>query len=312
MGVTAVSPHSTAGDAPSCFGFEVRSRTAFQFLRRGGGRDRLDVATTDEPIESPESTLLYEWTIRDPSADVTARLYGTEGVYRFWTSDAGWFRIDPEARRIEMSHHEDVIRQEQRLWGVPASLCVKDRGDFVLHGAAVEVDGGAILLAAPGRFGKTTLALAFHRAGHRVLTEDTACCSIDPAPVLLPGPTSVRLRPDMFDGHAPDGMTVVEVRPDRVHLALDADRQGDGRPVPIRAVVFLRESEEGIRLERVKSGEALPDLWTLTFRFQTEAERRQAFGQLARLAAAVPVWNLHRPLKVDDLETVVRRLAEGC
>jgi hypothetical protein len=312
MGVTARSPRAGVGDGPSCFGFEIRSRTGFQFLRRGGGRDLLEVEVTDEPIAAPESTLLYEWTLRDPSADVTARLYGADGIYQFWTSDAGWFRIDPKARRIELSHHEDAIRREQRLWGVPASLCVKDRGDFVLHGAAVEVDGGAILLAAPGRFGKTTLALAFHQQGHRILTEDTACCSLEPAPALLPGPTSVRLRPDMFAGRAPDGMTVVDVRPDRVHLVLDADRQGGGRPVPIRAIVFLREAEEDIRLERVKSGEALPDLWTLTFRFQHEAERRRAFSQLAQLAARVPVWNLFRPLNVDDLQAVVRSLADGC
>ena len=85
---------------------------------------------------------------------------------------------------------------------------------------------------------------------------------------------------------------------------------GDGRPVPIRALVFLRKSPEKIFLERVKGGEALPDLWTLSFRFQSVAERWRSFSQLAQLAAAVPVWNLHRPLHVANLREVVSRLVE--
>jgi hypothetical protein len=299
-------------DGRTCFGFSVRSPHPFRFLRRGGAQDQLEVVQAAEPLSAGEEHLLFEWTLRDPGAAVTAKLYAARGLYHFWTSDAGWYRIDPRARRIEMSDHVDEIRREQRLWGVPTALCVKDRGDLALHAAAVEVGGGAIVLAAPGRFGKTTLALAFHREGYRMLTEDTACCSLSPDPVLFPGPTSVRLRPDMFNGQSPAGTTVLAVRDDRIHLTLDADRVGDGRALPIRAVVFLRESSDGVRVERVRGSEALPDLWTLTFRFQTDAERRRSFSQLAQIAAAVPVWNLHRPLQVAKLDEAVARLIDIC
>ena len=297
---------------PSCFGFQVRSAYPFRFVRNGGGDDALEIIETDEPIAAEESTLLYEWTLRDQDRSVNARLFGAEGLFQFWTSDAGWYRIDPTARRIEMGQHDDDIRREQRLWGIPAVLCAKDRGDFAVHAAAVEVDGSAILLAAPGRFGKTTLALAFHRRGYRLLTEDTACCSLSAGPLLFPGPACIRLRPDMFDGQAPAGTTVAAVRRDRIHLALDSDRKGDGRPVPIKALLFLREAGNGTYLEPVKKSEALPDLWALTFRFQTDAERRRVFQDLARLATIVPVWNLHRPLQLDALDDVVTLVAENC
>ena len=294
----------------SCFGFEIHSSCPFRFLRRGGGRGVLDVVECSDEINADRGTLLHEWTIRDLEGGVTARLFGSNGLFHFWTSDAGWYRIDPAARRIEMSRHTDDIRREQRLWGIPTALCAKNRGDIVVHGAAVEVDGGTIILAAPGRFGKTTLALMFHRAGYRVLTEDTACCSLTPEPLLYPGPTCIRLRPDMFDGEPPAGTTVAAVRPDRIHLTLDLDRQGDGCPVPIRALVFLRESDE-TRTVRLSPGEALPDLWTLTFRFQTDDERRRSFSQLAQMAATVPIWNLYRPLQTATLEEVVARLVEN-
>ena len=297
----------------SCYGFQVNSSCSLRFLRKGGGQETLEVIEMAGPFGAPpRETLLLEWTLRDPSADVTARLYGSDGIFQFWTSDAGWYRIDPAARKIEISEHEDEIRREQRLWGVPTALCYMERGDFALHAAAVEVDGRAIILAAPGRFGKTTLALAFHRQGYRLLTEDTTCCSLAPEPFLLPGPTSIRLRPDMFDGHAPPGTTVFSLRSDRIHLGLDSDRIGNGKRVPIRALVFLRESSGGTFLERVKTGVAIPDLWTLNFRFQNNAQRSRSFSQLTGLAGAIPVWNLHRPLHLASLDDVVLQVVETC
>ena len=296
----------------SCFGFTVQSDLPFRFLRKGPGSETLQVIRSSKPLDGADATLLYEWTIRDEAASVAARLYRADGFFYFWTSDAGWYRVDPRARRIEISDHPDELRREQRLWGVPTALCVKDRGDLAIHAATVEAKGSAIVLAAPGRFGKTTLALAFHRNGYRLLTEDTTCCTLRPGPMVFPGPTSVRLRPDMFEGAPPRGTNIAAVRDDRVHLMLDADRAGNGRPVPIAALVFLRESADDVRLDRVGAVEALPDLWTLTLRFQTDAERRDAFRQLTQLAANVPIWNLHRPFQVGTLDQVVDTLVSTC
>jgi hypothetical protein len=264
------------------------------------------------PLSAPDSTLLFEWTLRDAVTDVTARLYGLDGVFHFWAGDAGWYRIDPVARVIELSKSQDDVRREQRLWSVPTALCFMDRGDIGLHAAAVEVSGAAIMLAAPGRYGKTTLALAFHRMGHRLLTEDTACCRSGSPPVLLPGPTSVRLRPDIFDGNAPAGTRLVSVRNDRVHLVLDSGRAGDGFPVPLKALVFLREPAERVLLEPVKAAQALPDLWTLNFHLPNEAARGRSFSQLAQLASRISIWNLRRPLSLTSLDEVVSRIVDTC
>jgi hypothetical protein len=296
--------------APSCFGFRVCSSERFRFLRRGGGEDALNVRRTTESLEAVDDAPVFTWTLRDTNATVSARLYRRDGTFRFWASDAGWYRIDPVARTIDMPDHPDEIRTEQRLWGIPAMICAKHRGDFVLHAAAVEIEGGAVLLAAPGRFGKTTLALALHGRGYRLLTEDTACCTSSAVPELYPGPTSVRLRPDMFDGVAPAGTTVTAVRQDRIHLALDSQRAGDGQPLPVKAVIFLRESAAGILLEPVKAAQALPDLWTLCLRFRGVDEHRRSFSELSHFASVVPAWNLHRPLRADMLDDVAGRLVD--
>jgi hypothetical protein len=300
--------NNTNDDAQCCYGFRICSSEVFKFLRHGGGRDVMTVRRVEDDIRADEDSLLHEWTLRDRRSVVTARLYGDEDVFRFWASDAGWYWIDPVARIVEMSDHSDDIRQEQRLWGIPTALCAKYRGDVVLHAAAAQAGNGAILLAAPGRFGKTTLAMALHQAGFRLLTEDTACCGLKSGPELYPGPTSVRLRPDMFDGNAPSGTTITAVRDDRIHLTLSRERAGDGRPLPIKGIFFLRESRDDVWLEPVKASQALPDLWTLVFRFRSTQERRQSFGELSHLASIVPIWNLHRPLRSEVLNEVVDRL----
>jgi hypothetical protein len=120
----------------------------------------------------------------------------------------------------------------------------------------------------------------------------------------------MRLRPDMFDGQAPTGMTIAAMRDDRIHLVLDSDRSGDGAPVPINGLVFLRESRDRVFLEPVKGGRILPDLWTLAFRLPSIDDGRRSFSELAPLAATVPVWNLHRPLQVSNLNEVVERLVD--
>lgn len=308
--VAAVRPH---GGARGCFGFEVRSSCRFRFLRNGAdGSSPLDIRETSSDIAAPADALIAEWVLPDPANAVRARLYRQNGVFHFWAGDAGWYRIHPSDGLIEMSVSDDDVRREQRLWGVPTVLCFMERGDFGLHAAAVEVDGRAVILAAPGRHGKTTLALAFHRMGYRLLTEDTTCCRLAPEPFLLPGPTSVRLRPDVFHGEAPAATQIVSVREDRIHLVLDSDRVGDIRPVPLRAIVFLRGPAERIAIERVHPGQALPDLWALNFHLQNTLARARSFDQLARLAGGIPIWNLHRPLTLSNLEEVVNRIVDAC
>jgi hypothetical protein len=293
---------------PSLFGFEVRSSTPFRFLRAGGGVETLEIVTATQERTRPATAPLTDATLPGTNHTVRATLYEVDGGYEFWTTDAGGYRIEPERGRIEIPPAADEVVREQRLWGTPAVLCFMHRGDFPLHAAAVEVGGGAVLLAAPPLHGKTTLALAFHRNGFRVLSEDLACCRMDPSPALLPGPAVLRLRPDVYDGRPPAGTHLVLDRPDRLYVALDDDRKGSCAPVPIRAVVFLRQAEEQ-RMERVPPAGALTDLWALNFRLRTSEGRSQSFSQLSKLAA-LPLWNLHRPLRMEALDQTVAEIAE--
>jgi len=301
----------TAASPLAVFGFSVESELRFRFLRAGVGEDVLTVDEAPSDSMAQHDRPIHEWKFKDPTGDVSGSLHRSGSIYHFWSADAGWFRIDPGARHITVPREADEATRELRLWGVPTTLCAVDRGDVSLHAAAVDVGGAAVLLAAPGQHGKTTLALAFHSLGHRMLSEDVSCCHVATTATLFPGPASLRVRPDMFRGTAPDGTTVVAIKPDRVLLQIDEARAGTADPLPVRAILFLRQSEDEIRLEPVAKVRALPDLYALGFRIGGTDAAAESFAKISRLAAGTAVWNLHRPLRVDALEAVIACIADA-
>jgi hypothetical protein len=237
-------------------------------------------------------------------------LYQEGDSYRLWVEEGGSFQIDPRVPRVEIpAGFESPVRREERVWGIPALLCFLSRGDFPLHAAAVEVDGRAVLLAAPGYSGKTTLAAGFDSAGYRVLSEDVSCIRLTSTPALVPGPAMLRVRKDVAGSLQLPGAREVTVGDDRVHFSLDPDRRGDCTPIPIRSVVFLRPGNRDVKLEPVAPVEALRDLWALSFRLPTVEDRERCFRDLTILLNAIPVWDLSRALRLDGLRRVVERIA---
>jgi hypothetical protein len=293
-----------------CFGFSVRSQLNFRFLRPGPGTP-LHVLEAAEGRTPPRGELLLEWDLHPGRA--FARFFSIgRGRYSLWIEKVGWFLVDPRAPSIEVPSVRDSLRREVRLWSLPMGLCMTERGDIAIHGAAIDVDGSAILLAAPGRHGKTTLAAAFVGAGHRLLSEDLTCCAPFPQPTVLPGPVVMRVRRDAFLRLSFPAAKVVAEDHDRVYLSVEEPHRGDGQPVPLRAIVFLRASSDETRMERVAAQDSLRDLWSLSFTVPTDASRTTCFEGLTQLTASTPVWNLHRRLRFDDLPLVVDRVITTC
>lgn len=297
----------TADGPGTCFGFAVRSELPFHYLRGGAG-EPLDIVAGANGGAEPDGDgeLVFEWT-PSPRFPLAGRLLRAAPGFRLWVDTWGWFLVDPQARCVSLPQTDNVVRREERLWSIPAMLCMLARGDSALHAAAVEIDGRAVVLAAPGTFGKTTLAAAVHAAGHRLLSEDTTCVRLAPeATCVVPGPAMLRLRHDVAQElQVPHARAIGSVEDDRVHLALDPARRGDCTPVPLRAVVLLRRCDEGVRIEPATPAEAVRDLWALSFRLPTEPDRARCFAAVAGLARAVPIWNLHRPLRFDELPATV-------
>ena len=293
--------------AGGCYGFAVSADRPLRYLR-AGGTERLVVVGGADQGPRRGDTLVRRWT--PPVVPFEAELYRNGGGYRLRMATVGWFDIDPVRREVALPEPADTVRLEERLWGVPALLCFRARGDHALHASAVEVGGGAVVFGGPSGSGKTTLAAAFHDAGHRLLAEDLVCARLHREVEVIPGPAMVRLRCDVAASFVPRATRVVARDAERLHLALAEDVRGTCDPVPLRAVVFLRRAERPF-LERVGAEDALPDLWSLSFHLSDQDDIERCFAGVAALAARVPVFNLYRPPSIDGFREVAELVTEG-
>jgi len=297
--------HAVAGErlAGTCYGFGVRSSLRFHFLRAGEG-EPLRVTAASGPPEGDLGELVQQWR-PTPDFPLEGSLYRDGACFRFHFAGSSWFVIDVENRSVTIPDEANTVRREERLWGIPAILCFLARGDLQLHAAAVEVNGEAILIAAPRTFGKTTLAAAFHNAGFRLLNEDVTCVRSLSAPHVVPGPAVLRVRPDVAERLDIMNATQVGEPDERVHFAIDPAVRGDCRPVPLRAILLLRESPTGFSLERPAAVDAVRDLWPLSYNLPRPSDRARCFAALTDLTRTAPIWNLYRPFRMEDLSATV-------
>ena len=297
--------------APSVYGYAIRGAPTLRFLRHGGGIQALEILEVPDSGEEEPGEVLGVWALQGTTYRARARLSRTPAGYLYDTTDAGRFAIDLEQGRIEIPVTEDPILREQRLLGMPMILSFLSRGDISLHASAVEVGSSAIILAAPSKFGKTTLAFAFVQAGHRVLSEDMIC--LRPSTMeAIPGPALLRLRPDVYRPELPKGLFLAAERPDRFFIGFDKLRAGSSTPVPIRAIAFLREGDR-TWVERAAGATSVKDLWALSFRIDSSEGHTDSFRHITRLAGSVPCWNVTRPKTFEALAPTVEaieRLAE--
>ncbi|HEX6300672.1 MAG TPA: hypothetical protein VF148_09440 [Acidimicrobiia bacterium] len=281
------------GSQRMVFGFDVEVPFPLRTARRSNNGDRLvvEIGEVEEVVAGPP---LLNWSpgAGNPlDASLSAR---HDGGYVLSITDAGTYQIDPETSHIVMPLMQDEPLREVRLLGLPMLLCFLARGEVSLHGAAVMGPTGAIVVAAPGRHGKTSLAATLSGLGHRLLTEDLCCIRIGEQTTLLPGPASLRVRADMAPHLLPlEGMHEIGSLDDRVVLA--ATDPGDGDPLPVSAVVLLKGFEDAVSLREVDPLDVLPDLWLLSFHLPTEEDRARKFNQLVDLIGSVSVWELTQP-----------------
>lgn len=314
----APAPAPSAGGVPdvlgTCHGFEVSSELPLDFLRQPtdvGFEEKLHVQrgpVLREPSDRP--LLSWEATTENP---FSARLHELEVGFGLWIDGLGAYVVDPGSGTVRVCGDVAPRVAEPRLWGIPSALCFIHQGDVSLHAAAVEVDGRAILLTGPGRFGKTTLAAAFDRAGHRILSEDLCRCRPGDVPVVFPAPAMLRMRPATLEAlGAPRHSRVISRSDERVHFALDGAARGGGAPVPIAAIVTLHLSEGSVELEPRSRPAAIHDLWSMSFRLPTDDGRERCFQGISHLADRLPTWRLSRRLSFESLPGIVDRIITTC
>jgi hypothetical protein len=190
-------------------------------------------------------------------------------------------------------YYELLEEGEQRLlafWFVhiflPLHLTLERGYDF-LHASAVEVNGRPVLFIAPSTGGKSTLADYFLQRGHALLSDD-------------------KVATFLHDGDYWAAPSHPHHRPWREDEVL-------GQPVenfvalanPISAIYCLQpdEPDAAVRISEVsgfrKFEELLPN-----YLFSFDYLRARRLAWLGQMAAATPVYHLHRPWNLERMEEV--------
>ncbi len=322
MQSTAASAESPTAPSPAasrpgvCYGYEPVGFTDLFALRPGSGDSLVigEQAAGDRQAngEIADEVPLGMWRPA-PDDSYHARLYARHGAFDLWIAGVGWYHVDPERRAITLPEGADPVLREHRMWGIPAVLCFTHRGDLPLHSSAVEIDGRSLLFVAPGQFGKTTLSAGFAAQRHRLLNEDMACIRLKPEPAVVPGPPTLRLRSDVRDRISVPSATVIHSTEHRTLLLFDGHGRGTGDPVPLAGIVFLNVTETGEpQLTRVSPSERLPALWNTSFKLPDDDARSRCFAQVVELVGHVPLWDLHRPLRMSGLPALVDQIVDTC
>jgi hypothetical protein len=190
-------------------------------------------------------------------------------------------------------------------------------GTEVLHASAVQT-GGVVALCGTSGVGKSTIAFAMSRRGHRIWADDAVAIDLSgQSLVALPLPFEMRLRPRAAAFFGVEPQAAGDASP-----AGPMD-QADPSPAPLTALCVLSRGEEerrgwGVRIERLRPSAALPTLLAHAYCFSLEDPglKRAMVQHYMELAGRVPVFALRfrpglelLPLILDEIERVARESA---
>jgi hypothetical protein len=284
----------------SLYGFEIESEIPLRRLNAATGRrGLLRVERSETPLTPPR---------REPTGSRT-----TDEGYRWFASyelsggdcllqmpPTGSFLLEPGVGRVVVeSHGGDPELLEHRVASAAICTMLAQRDDLVLHAAAVEVEGRAIVFCGPTLRGKSTLARTLGAAGCRLLGEDGIVIGLEAErQIAYPGARGVRLRSRGADGRR------------RTDLLADPG-PGEPSPSPVAAVVVLGERGKAFEVEPLQPALALALLTPNLVHTGGRGAIATAFGRLARLVSSAAAFHISLPDDLGALPAAAHRFLDS-
>ncbi|MDX6488155.1 MAG: hypothetical protein QOK13_770 [Gaiellaceae bacterium] len=277
------------------YGFDVATDVPLARLRPTSGQRGLLTLALANLEELSGGELVHEWF----GPGVEFRMHRRGDRLHCSCSVTGSFLVDAAAGSIQAQPRADRGTDEMwehRMVGTALPLLVAERGDLVLHAAAVETAAGAVLFAGPSGRGKSTLALSAPAIGLRLLAEDGV--DVDGDGLVWPGPRGVRLRRDVVDALAPGTPSHAAWKSGRKATHFIPGAASVDKPVRLAAVVVLGErTRNAVVAEALDPTAAVPALLPSLI-YGGSDRLHEAFALACRLVERVPVFRASVP---DDL-----------
>ncbi len=290
------------------FGLNIRSCLPLPEalpLQAGDAAIEVEISYGEIPAELPGVLTRDEHLQAAPNA---LRLE-IEDVATFWIRDG---------RSIVIARHPAAQDDEVRafLLGSAFGALLHQRRDLVLHGSAVEWEGGCLVFIGESGIGKSTLASAFRKKGHAILTDDL--CVIRPGAdgrmLAHPSFPQTKLWLDSLQQLevSPEGLRRIHYKEDKRAVPLGEDFATT--PLPVRKIFLLSAHARADLTVTPAQGPAKFSILTAhTYRFSYLAGMERATGhfqQAMALAQQVPVAVIARPegeFRLDELVALIER-----
>ncbi len=227
------------------------------------------------------------------------------GVARFLLSDG---------REIDFEAEDGVLSRDLAIFLTDTvfGLLLHQRRRVVLHASAVEVAGKAVLFSGESGAGKSTLAAAMAERGFPLLTDDVCVITVEPSPVAFSAGQQLKLWQRAIAALGMEDRRGAPVRGGLQKYFIQCPA-ATAESLPLGAVYVLRPLRPPL-----VAGIERPNVVDATLLLQRDAYRPlmvQRMGQRAdyfraatRIANAVGLFCLTRPLDFDALGPVVAQL----
>lgn len=263
---------------------------------------------------------------RAPSLSVPMVHPGAHGDYHLWSDDRSLFlRVAPiadflcTADRIVCSPliPQSLDALQWQLYGLILSAWSEWAGRPVLHAATVEVSGGAVGFLGDSGAGKSSLALAFLEAGHRVMGDDQLILDVEEHLCrVLPAVPWFKVGRSVASQWSAGRRTLPLIHAAAEKHRLDLhERQWATTPLPLRRLYVVDRSPSAfdVSFARLSPSAALMALVRFSYVPRTVAATRVDSRRLPQLSAAVrqaEVFKLTYPDSFTRLADVRQAVAD--
>ena len=239
-----------------------------------------------------------------------------DGMYVFWESVGTFFIQQGRTIAIDPDPEADADRLRLFILGAAIGVILHQRGYFVLHASAVEINGKAAVFIGHKGWGKSTMAATLHSRGHRLIGDDVVALDLNDSTqaVVLPAFPQLKLWPDAVEslGHNPD--TLPRLVP---HLEKRDRRIRQGfidRTVPL-GHIFLLGKGDAVEIQPLEPQRIVTYLLQNSYITRFGAELLQAgeaahFLRLVRLAKSISIERLLRPSQLSLLPAIAQLVEE--
>lgn len=229
-----------------------------------------------------------------------------DSIYRFW-EDIGKFKIIGGNEIIIklVSSVNDVVFRSFILGTIMASLLYQ-RGLFVLHASAVNVNNEVIAFLGHKGYGKSSTAMIFYKEGYSIIADDYITIKPNSVPIIYPGYPSLRLsyKSRVLGDFSRDRVYYKDFEIDKIHVPVDSNFSLE--KIPLKKLYVLKRSTK-LKISEFRPQEALMKLVENTFMIRgfKKSDFIDNLKQCSSLLDHVDISLLEVPDSLEDLQKVV-------